>query len=336
MHRIAQGAQTRNQAGAVGSYAISTVNFDSLMSETVVQTPARLKKTKNTKTVVHKIFADCSSVIEDTFWIEKFEASSMGRLPRWFFYSEGSLVFKKSNKKQTLNIPDDPYEAAQVCMEFFRSHGGIFSPIDKQNTNDYQRAQSQEMANKPSLTWATANKKMQHCLLNHYIIDMKDVMQLSQKEGEILRQIVLLGIANKYFSKTSVTVLNNRIQTIDGLLWDDQKRTFYINPELKPAVSRSNNRNKDTSGSAEPNSKDTVPTFQAKWKKYGEYLSLQLVCYQKRQRQFSVIGSAPTLVFMNSDSQSLTGMSTDITDITDITDTTDQSEDYDTSAETTD
>jgi hypothetical protein len=320
MQELSQDVQMKQVGGRVGSYAISTIDFDSWMNQPTGEQSIKVRKTKETKNVVNKVFSDCADAIDDPFWIEKFHSASLGRLPRCFNYSNGVLVYRKTNKKNILELPlnSDPIEIAYMCMEFFRSNAGIFSPLDKQNTIQYQYAQSQDMINKPSLTWGTSNKKMQQCLLNHYIMDMKTTMGLTNKEGENLRQIILLGIANKYFSKNSIHLKNNRIHQIDGLLWDVDNRVFYINPELKPAVSRSNIRNKDPSLSIDSTSKDTIPLFQVKWKKYGEYLGSQLILYHKRQQQqSSIIGSVPTLIIVNNDSTSLTGVTTDASDYDD-------------------
>lgn len=270
----------------VGSYAILTVGFDSWMSEPVVTASQKNKKVKGgNKEIIHKIFADCTVVINDPFWIEKFQNAAIGKFPQKFSYHDGILTYRKGARCITVELGDNPYEAAALSTEFFRTHGGIFSPIDEQNSLEMQYSRAQSGLSRPDLKWEDASKKIQECMISYYIMDMKQQMWLSDREVERLRQCIRLGISGKYFGKQNIRLENNRIHSIDGLLWNYEQRDFYINPELKPNVVRSYARKKDGSTRIDASEKDTIPQFSVKWGKYVDYLDEKVARHNRHQRR---------------------------------------------------
>lgn len=281
----AQNLQMKNIGGRVGSYAISTVDIDAWMNEPVIQAPIRTRKARGVKEIIHKIFSDCAVAIQDPFWIDKFNTAAIGKFPHKFSFHDGILTHRKGTKCSVLEVPNNPYEAAPACMEFFRAHGGIFSPADEQSSLELQYTRAHAVLTQQQLTWADANKKVQDCMLSYYITDMKKLMTLKDTETEQLRQTIRLGIANKYFGKHNIRVENNRIHSIQGLLWNDQTRSFYIDPELKPKTTRSYTRKKDGPAAVDPAQKDTIPQFGVKWRKYMESLDKKILRTARRQRR---------------------------------------------------
>jgi hypothetical protein len=314
----------KNLGGRVGSYAISTIEFDSWMHEPIVQAPQRARKVRGIKEVIHKIFADCANAVDDPFWAEKFNTAARGKFPRGFGYNDGILSFRKGAKCHQLEVSANPYEAAFACMEFFRGNGGIFSPMDEQQSLELQHARSQAVLTQQQLTWGDANKKIQECMLSHYVIGMKSLMELTDLEMEQLRQTIRLGIANKFFGKHNIHVDNNRIHSIGGLLWDNQDRRFYINPDLKPNSTRTYTRNKEGPAAIDPSQKDMIPQFGIKWNKYIESLDKKILRNNRRSKRVIVTQQDSHVKHLKlvTTSGSTTGV-TDVTSTDDITDATD-------------
>lgn len=278
----------KNIGGKVGSYAISTVDFDSWVNEPIAQVPTRTRKARGAKEVVNKIFADCAAITTDPFWADKFNNAAFGKFPPKFNFHSNILTYRRGAKCNTLEVSNNPHEAASACMEFFRSNGGIFSPLDEQHSLELQYKRAHAVLTQDKLTWGDANKKVQECMLSYYITDMKELMQLRDSEGEQLRQTIRLGVANKYFGKHNIHVENNRIHSIEGLLWNSDTRQFYINPELKPSSTRSYSRKKDGPASIDPSQRDTIPQFGIKWKKYVDHLDKKIMRNLRRQRRITV------------------------------------------------
>lgn len=276
--------QIKNLKGRVGSYAISTVDFDSCINKPIVQPAHRTRKQRVSKEVMHKIFLDCAAVITYPFWVDKFNKASTGKFPFKFSYSDGCLVYKKGAKSHVLEVSNNPREAAYACMDFFRAHGGLFSPQDEKNSMEQQQQRALNDQPLQQITWATSNNKIQECLISNYVTHMKDVMKLTPNEVSRLEQTIRLGVINKYFGKTNIIIEHNKIYSINGLLWDNQSRNFFIDPNLKPTVTRNYSRNKEPQCSiTDPNKKDMIPQFTLKWNKYTDSLNKKIIRHAKRQ-----------------------------------------------------
>lgn len=281
-------AQLKTINNRVGSYAISTIDFNSWMTEPIVQAPIRTRKTRGAKEVVNKIFSECATIIQDSFWIDKFNNAAMGKFPQKFNFNDGILTYRKGAKNHSLEVSNNPYEAAHACMEFLRVNGGIFSPMDEQISLEAQYSRTHAVLTQQKLTWADANKKVQECMLSYYVMDMKVIMTLDGPRVEQLRQTIRLGISNKYFGKTNIRVENNRIHSIDGLLYNNELKIFYINPELKPNTTRTYLRKKTNDAGVDSTQKDTVPQFGVKWVKYVETLDKKIVHSNHRKQRITV------------------------------------------------
>jgi len=278
----------KNIDGRVGSYAISTLDLNSWMNGATFQPQQKIKKTRGTKEIIHKIFADCAEVIDDPYWITKFNNISIGKFPPKFSYNDGVLTYRKGTKYQTLNVSENAYEASHACIEFFQTNGSIFSSTDEQNASDQQRKRAEETSNKEPLTWATATKKDHECLISYYTMGMQKLMELTELEVEQLRQTLRLGISNKFFGKHNITVENNRIQAVNGILWNPESRKFYIDKDLKPDNVRVYSHKKSHTAGINSNQKDMIPQFDLKWNKYLEALNKKCQRSEKHQKQVTI------------------------------------------------
>ena len=111
-----QNIQMKNLGGHVGSYAISTVDFESWVNEPTVQISQRTKKTKGVKEIVNRIFAECAAIVHDPFWADKFNNAALGKLPHKFNFHDGILMYRKGAKCHRLEVSNNPYESAYACM----------------------------------------------------------------------------------------------------------------------------------------------------------------------------------------------------------------------------
>lgn len=248
-----------NTGNVVGSYAISTADITSWLNAPSAA-PIKPKRTRTTKTVDHKIFQACSEIVTDPFWREKFRLASIGKFPPKFSFHENVLSYKKGNRSQSVTLSIDPAVAAATAIDFFHSKGGIFSHQDEQNAIKFQSQQSTEI-DEP-LTWSGANKKVQETLIVYYVKNIRAVMNLSDSEADQLLRLIRWGISGKFFGNQNIVILGTRIQSITGLLWNPEKRVFYIDPTLKPISTRSCSK----SSTAVVN-KD-LPRFSYKWENY--------------------------------------------------------------------
>ena len=255
---------TRNLHPKVGSVSITTVNFNSWASTPVIAAVAKSKKTK-VKEIVNDIFAECAKVTEDPFWVEKFNLAAIGKFPSNFYYHDNVLTYKKGAKNNKVVLSSNIREAACTFINFLRTNKSIFSPLDEQSTLDIQfNRVSSSSLNVEILTWEIASKKIKECLISYFIVDMTTMMSLTLEQSDQLRDIIQVGIFSNLFDKHNITLNNDRIFSINGLLYDPQNRLFYIDPNLAPST-RSSYPKKKIANSMP---KDTIPQFDIKWQKY--------------------------------------------------------------------
>jgi hypothetical protein len=272
---------------AVGTFAVTNVTFDDWMSSPTSGPKKKQRRQKAAKVVVHPIFTECAEIVDDSFWADKFTNASYGTFPRYFSYNNSLLTYRKGARSYSIEVSGNPYESASACMEFFRVHGGMFSPLDQQNSMSLQHARAQEMSANTNLTWDSINSKMQECVLSYYIVSLQNIMGLSRLEMEQLRQTIRIGINTRYLDKTSINMENNRIVTITGLLWDDSTRTFYIDPNIEPPKKRSSS-SKRGAPAINPREKDKYPQFNKQWNDYVKILNNKRAKDDRRQRRHMI------------------------------------------------
>ena len=270
--------QTKTLVPKVGS--VATIEFHSWMNESAVIPVSKAKRTRGNKEILpaNKIFAECAKIISDPFWIEKFSSAATGKFPLKFYFNEETLSYRKGSKHFTQIVSRNPHEAAPACIKFFQTNGSIFSPMDEQYAIDVQHARIYSAANQERLTWESASKKVQECLVSNYVMDMKANMSLTSQQVEQLRQTIKTGLFNKIFCKTNIRLENNRIHSIEGLYYDGTG--FFIDPNMKPVTTRSYTKKKDTGEIA---AKDTIPQFGNKWNKYTDTLEKKILLDMQKQ-----------------------------------------------------
>lgn len=273
--------QMKTFGGKVGSVAVSTIDFNSWMNSTAVIATTKVKKTRGNKEIIHKIFSECAKILTDPFWIDKFNLAAIGKLPPKFYFNQEVLTYRKGAKCMTLIVSSNPHEAAIACIKFFHTNGGIFSAMDGQYAVDIQSTRIHSVLSQEKLSWEGASKKVKECLISHYINDQKLSMNLTSDKTEQLRQILRTGLFNGSFNKTNIRLENNRIYSIEGILWDG--KLFYIHPDVKPTISRSYTKKKNASEFVD---KDSIPQFSIKWDKYTDILEKKKLLNIQRQNRF--------------------------------------------------
>jgi hypothetical protein len=282
--------QTRTPGNMIGSSAISTVQFGAWISQpSNITTKGR--KIKTAKEAIHPIFAECAQLTNDPFWADKLNKAAFGKLPVKFTYRDGSLCFRKGAKSISVEVPYAPELAVQVCVDFFRVHGKLFSEKDSEQ---YQSVyQNKDSLVEEELTWGGSNKGVRSNLLSYFFEAMRVKYFLPDSVMVQLRQVVNTGISGKYFGKDNIHISHSRIVRIDGLVWDQTQQLFTIDPALSPASTKTTT--KKGAKPLELSQKDTVPHFTAKWKKHMDNLDRKLTTHARSQKKFIVSHRTLTL-----------------------------------------
>lgn len=253
-----------------GSYAVSTIDAASWLDMPAAAPKQKKRKSKAVKQVLHPLFIQCAELTNDPFWVNLFITAGYGKFPKKFTYKDGTLVYKKSSKMFSLDVPQVSHEAIYACMDFFRTHGGIVSDIDLENIRREQYAEAEleaEMAE--DISWSKLSKKVKDVLIDLHVETLTNRLQLNREETKNLRYRLNIGIILGYFNTSNIILDGKCISQINGLLFDITDRTFSIDPNIKPKVSRSYSKTKKGAGEL-IFEKDTIPNYKKSWVKYLE------------------------------------------------------------------
>lgn len=282
--------------GKAGSYAISTVSAESWLRAPINQPRGKVRKSKTIKQVLHPIFSECSRITADPFWIDLFTGASYGKMPRNFSYKDNTLIFKRTAKPITTPLPQNPYEAISVCMEFLRRHGGIVSDIDQKVAREEQvaRAEMEAALDIKDAGWNDYPKKVREALVELYISDCTQEHNLVAREERQLRHTIKVNVALGYFNGANINVSNRQINKIEGLIFDEESRVFTVDSSLQPKLPRPSRSKEGSTSLDHAAKKDTIPNFSLKWCKYLEEVDKKISRVNKQGTIVSNSVSRPT------------------------------------------
>ena len=291
--------------------AVTNLNINSWNHQQTMITASAMTTTgkgkRKAKTVIYPIFTYYANLVSDPFWVDIFTQASYGKMPKKFSFSEMTLCYNKGQKQGARALYQTP-ESAQLAIQFFRTFGTIYSPIDQQ-TALFQHQTCQVEAQ--PLTWASANRKTKTSLISNYVDEVHQTMQLSEDEAKQLAETIHLGIGAKIFNRDNIGVYQYKIMVIQGLIWDPQVRIFYPDSNLKPL--RSNSRS-STKSKAQTSSKSKgIPTFRTSWNKFlGEQVyGKQLNADQQQAFNMNVLMNAAVQSINSEDSSMLSDSESD-------------------------
>ena len=249
------------------SYAIPLKKKDKLEAAQVV------KKKKTLKPIINPIFEQCASLTEDKFWIATFMDCARGKFPRGFSFRNDLLTYKKANKAQRLEVSDSPSEAFTSIIEFFQKVGGIMSVLDRQmlQKNEDEKL-VEKMAQRIDSEWKDIKiEKMKDILINEFIVDVAEKMEMDENEIKELTTTVKKGIMLKYFGRDNIKMENGKIVAIEGLIYNEKTKEYEID---KSYITKRSGRKVIGLGIEEAphqKSKNTL-NFLELWEKFLEQL----------------------------------------------------------------
>lgn len=229
-------------------------------------------KNKALPIVVHEIFAKCAKITTDPFWIEKFNKAAFNKFNRGFSFRDGYLVYKKANREMKLHLSTTPEEAVIACISFY-AKAGVISPSDQTSQQDILYETLLEKRKKLTSSWATVSKrkKIRASLLANYINTLANKHNLTNREIGQLSEILHSGFILGYFPSKNITLEDERIIQIKGLIFDEEKRKFSVESNIV----RHTSSRYDSSTTEKHNNKDV--NFFNLWIKYLDTLEKKLI-----------------------------------------------------------
>lgn len=251
----------------------------------------RAKKCRSVKQVINPIFEACSEKSTDPFWSDLFRQAAQGKFPKYFYYREGILTYKRISKIFNTDVPDNPYEAISVCKDFLRKHRGIVSDLDQKSLKQRYEDNVSDKLVAEDFKSLVKIKKIRGFLIDIYIEEKSQELKLKPKEIENLRNVINIALILKYIKNEQIIIQNNRIININGLLFNGETNSFYLDPNLIRKPTRCYTKNKIPAKSRN----DNVPRFYNLWLTYLSDLDKKVSDKQIKYNKINILGKPPNI-----------------------------------------
>lgn len=265
----------------VGQYAVTSIDFNTWFGEeSNVKVVPKNKKQKTKKKIVYQIFSDMALVVPDIFWVKKFNLWASGKIPKYFTVNNNVISYNKSSTSIDCVLDQDVDTNAKLCIQFFKTYGGIFSKIDEYEVEKELSSEIPSETTEPEpKTWTQCDKKSQELMIKVYTNQLSDSLNLTNKEYCLLLQTLRLAVSAKNFNKSNIVIDNGKIIDIKGLLWDSNTKKFKL--DYVTTNTQHKKTEVDSSDEECPDiTKDMIPQFNQKIKKYYEL-------YEKKYEKYN-------------------------------------------------
>lgn len=212
---------------SLGSQSVTTEKFRWPEAQ-----PKKVRRPRPAREVVHPAFAECAEHIEDKFWKQKLLQASMDTFPRNVNFYNKALSYKRGAKTHGLVLPANPIEAAYAVIEFYRAHCSIYSPLDQIEAQEQEQRAEAELQRTP-VPWKDVSNATKDALLCAFITEKKREMSLTPRQQRSLRRALTVGISCKIIDPDAIHIVDGRIGTVGGLVWNGEKQRFQIDVALR-------------------------------------------------------------------------------------------------------
>ena len=218
-----------------GNYAVSSLEMRPWASTSVTISRPKTRRAKPDPVVVNPIFKDCADLVTDLTWKTIFTEASFGKLPRGFTFKDGYITHKIRNKVIRIEITSDPEGAVNECLHFFKKKAGIMSQEDqKKAKEDFEDYLLKSGALCPQRWSEIRKKKIKDVLISTFIAKLGKEINLTPVEKADLKNKIYLGFILGCFTNDQVELDNGYITNIDGLDFNQETRSFYIDYSRAP------------------------------------------------------------------------------------------------------
>lgn len=213
-----------------GSYAVTTTL--PWKKKTKVDMIGKRKK-KNARSVIHPIFEKCSSLTDDKFWVSVFQNCARNKFPRYFYFKNNLLTYRKGNKINRLEVSKSPPTAYIEIWKFFQNQAGILSTTDrKRRQKEEEQKMLEKTINLEDMSWKDVKTdKLKELLITEFIDNICHDMEFNLEEKADLTTTVKKGFMMKYFTSSNIYMEEGKIIEISGLYYDEEADRYEIEEE---------------------------------------------------------------------------------------------------------
>jgi len=231
----------------------------------IINTEKSVRKHKINRSVIFPVFDGIKKYETNNFWLNLMTRFSKNMLHKDFKFLNNVLYYKATTKKHRdeIFLDADDLENTHLIFKEFMKKKGFLSQEEKQDIHKIV-----ETDNNKERTLIECWKdviKNQDYYIREFIIDMKEKYDLSYEEQSNLESNIRIGISSEFFNQDNIIFNNERIEKIENLLWDKEKRKFSINTDGIKLKKKSEKRDPNkifTSYTIETSNDNTFMVYQ--------------------------------------------------------------------------
>lgn len=183
------------------------------------------------KPVINQIFEDASNYTEDPFWINKLQRAARGYFPKGFTYIGNNLCHLEKNKYTKVNVPHVHSLACKTFIEFLNQQKGIVSDTDLERLD--KDLGSMKIESNKQIDWSKLSAKAKKNSIEQFILKITSEKSLDRYQSSNLKNIINIGLKSKIINAKTIVIVNAEITSIDGLIYDETLKKFYMSHKLK-------------------------------------------------------------------------------------------------------
>lgn len=177
--------------------------------------------------VLYPIFLDCCKYTTDEFWKNMFEHMSYGKCPSCVYISNNTIYSSNRKKAFSFMIPlDNSKPAKEVFSELkdlLMKNTSLCSVADTKA----KREKIKEKVDKDEVTdetsWTEIRKKnLKEIYIIKFVIRMRSKYRLEWDKTRELYSLIQIGLLTKTQTSKDVHFSMKRIQSIDGIEYDNK------------------------------------------------------------------------------------------------------------------
>ena len=182
------------------------------------------------KEIIYPIFLECIQYTCDTFWENVFEDLAYAKCPYGTYINKGFLCCNykdkefsyKIEKKDAKILYDDVYNLLAKKL-------GLLSIRDKLKKKlDFNNIEEELKSNRKN--WTHIRKKnIKDLLIENYVIKMKNLHNLTNKQSQSLLSNIFIGMIFKVISVKDIIYEEGEIQEINGISFEKGKIIYEKN-----------------------------------------------------------------------------------------------------------
>lgn len=191
------------------------------------------------RVILHPIFLGCRDSTNDMFWKKIFENLAYGDTPRGIYFKDNTLY--SLTKKKEFNYNFSEKDAETVYNDVHSLLGNLYGLKSKGDLSRkrqiFEEFQKLNSIRKGEELWGKIKRKsLRDNLIQDYVVNVKKIYELPDKEVKKLYFYITVGCVFKLFSGNDIILKGGFIESIDGVSFSDKKVLInrrFEEPQIK-------------------------------------------------------------------------------------------------------